>query len=321
MTPATSATRRAVVTMLAAVLAGAWVSGCGDAAGAGHSARGPFGYSRDQPLNPRVRALGAYAGDEVKAVTYAGADGDRVPGVLALPPGKTAVPCAVFVPGLRRSKADVAPFVAPLRSLGVGVLAIDPPYQGARAQGPAAFDRVLQDPTRVAAMFRQTVIDVRRGLDFLDTRPECDSGRLGFIGFSFGAVIGALTSASDTRIRSTVLISTSADWRPALGLPGVILSPTESRSPAVISAYLRTIDPYNPARWVGRIAPRSLLFVNGRHDEVTTVAAEEALQRAGGKGSVVFWYDGGHNTLASPQAAQVLQRVVQYLQHTLVGAR
>ena len=61
-------------------------------------------------------------------------------------------------------------------------------------------------------MLRQTVVDVRRGLDLLSGRPECDPNRLGLIGFSFGALAGAMAAGSDTRVRSAALLSGGAGW-------------------------------------------------------------------------------------------------------------
>jgi dienelactone hydrolase len=281
-------------------------------------ATGLFDYDRDQPLGAKVTALRPFVGDDIKAVTYIGAYHDRVPAALALPPGKTSRPCVVYVPGLGRSKADAAPLVAPLARVGIGLFAIDAPYQGARSAGPTALEHVLQNPQRLVSMFRQTVIDVRRGLDFLDTQGTCDPNRLGIIGFSFGALIGALAAGSDTRLHSTVLLSTGADWSTPLRQPGLILSPQQSRNKGVYDTYLNTLAPYNPGRWVGRIAPRPLLIVNGRHDPLTTVSSEQALHRAAGKGSVVLWYEGGHNPFfVGPQAGLVLQRVQKFLEQSL----
>jgi dienelactone hydrolase len=275
--------------LTALVVAGVFLAmvlgGCGGHAKSGSessSTSGPFAYNRDQPLAPQVVAVNPIGGDETMSVSYVGADNDHVPALLALPPGGAKVPCIMYLHGLGRSKNDAVPLIAPLARLGIGVMAIDAPYQGARSQGKAALDSVLHNPTRLTAMLRQTAIDVRRGLDVLDERRECDPNRLGLVGFSFGAVIAAAVAGSDTRVRATVLLSASGDWRPALRDPGILIAPDESHNTAEYDAYLKALAPWNPAHWVGHIAPRPLLMVNGTHDELTTVAAEQALHKAAG---------------------------------------
>jgi dienelactone hydrolase len=295
------------------------IAGCGGSAerpGTDQSSAELFGYDQGAPLDARFAAQPPYAGDRVELGSYAG-DRDRVPAFLAFPPGERAGPCVIYLHGLTRSKEDAANLVGPLAGEGIGLLAIDEPYQGARSQGLAALERVFQQPPAVAMMLHQTVIDVRRGLDLLSSRPECDPNRLGLIGFSFGALTGAMAAGSDTRVRSAVLLSGGGGWATILSRARAVDFPAGGAP--YDRSELSALDPYAPDDWVGRIAPRPVLIANGLHDEVFSRPAQAAFRRGAGPGSVLVWWNGGHNPFAGAEGPAVLQRILGFLRTTLVG--
>jgi formylglycine-generating enzyme required for sulfatase activity len=61
------------------------------------------------------------------------------------------------------------------------------------------------------SIYRDLVIaqakDFRRSLDYLETRPDIDKGRLGYYGFSLGGKLGPIMTAGEPRIKAIVLIS------------------------------------------------------------------------------------------------------------------
>ena len=313
-----------VVAMGVAVVAAALLSGCGGGDSTGDSFAGGdptadlFAYESDRPLDAEVVAQPAYAGDEIEEVTYAGADDARVPGFLGFPPSQGPRPCVIYLHGFGRSNEDAAGLVGPLAGQGIGLLAIDAPSHGARSQGAAELERLIDDPRRLAAMLEQTVIDLRRGLDLLESRRECDPDRLGFIGFSFGAATGAMLAGVDGRVHSSVLLSGGAGWKRVLRRLDMTYSDGSRATPIDASGF-GALAPYAVDRWVSRIAPRPVLIVNGRDDEVIPAAAAEALHRAAGKGSTLLWHDGGHDPFAGPQASRVAQAVDDFLRRTLVA--
>ena len=304
---------RLVVALLLCISVAASIAGCGG--GGDEAGAGLFDYDHQAPLDAQFAPQPTYAGDQIKLGTYTG-DHDRVPAFLAFPPGESSGPCVIYMHGLTRSKEDAAGLVGPLAGEGIGLLAIDAPYHGARSQGTAALERILRQPPAVASMLRQTVIDLRRGLDLLAGRPECDPHRLGFIGFSFGALTGAMLAGSDTRVHSAALLSGGAGW-------ATVLSRAQPDFPAGEAPFdrgeLDALDPYAMQDWVGRIAPRPVLIANGLHDEVIPRASQQAFRAAAGEGSELFWWDGGHDPFAGPQGPGVLGRILDFLRTTLVN--
>jgi uncharacterized protein len=307
---------RLVVALLLCVSVAAPIAGCGG--GGDEAGAGLFDYDHQAPLDAQFAAQPAYAGDQVEVGSYTG-DQDRVPGFLAFPPGESSGPCVIYMHGFTRSKEDAAGLVGPLAGEGIGLLAIDAPYHGARSQGPAELQHIVQDPPAMAAMLRQTTIDLRRGLDLLASRPECDPHRLGFIGFSFGALTGAMLAGSDTRVHSAVLLSGGAGWATILSRAQSVDFPADTQEAPVDRSQLSALSPYELQAWVARIAPRPVLIANGLHDEVIPRASQQAFRAAAGEGSVLMWWNGGHDPFTGPQGPGVLGRILDFFRSTLVN--
>jgi dienelactone hydrolase len=206
--------------------------------------------------------------------------GDRVPGRLLLPPaGEGPYPLVLLQHGLGGSKE--APYLTaaagPWVRAGAAVASIDFPLHGERASAklPAQLLRGLAGgaaPNASAralplALVRQAVTDLERTLDALAEHPLLDPHRIAYAGFSMGAMLGALFCGADPRPRAA-----------ALALAGGGFGPAET----------------DPARFIGRFAPRPLLFVNAERDEVIPRSATEALYAAAGEPKQILWFDTNH---------------------------
>jgi formylglycine-generating enzyme required for sulfatase activity len=176
----------------------------------------------------------------VEKVSFAAAYGsERVPAYLFLPrnvapPYQTVV---YFPPGsalLIRSSEGLGTreFGFLMRS---GRAVLFPIYQG-------TYERRLPakgGPNDLRDLVIQRTKDVRRALDFLETRPEIDRGRLAYYGLSMGASYGPVVGAVENRFRTLVIVSG--------GMP-------EGQPPEVATL---------------NFAPRvraPVLMLNGRHD-------------------------------------------------------
>lgn len=53
----------------------------------------------------------------------------------------------------------------------------------------------------------QVVKDFRRTLDYLETRPDIDAGRLAFYGMSWGAIMGAIIPAVEKRLKTAIILA------------------------------------------------------------------------------------------------------------------
>jgi pimeloyl-ACP methyl ester carboxylesterase len=110
-------------------------------------------------------------------------------------------PALVFCPGYTgtRYAAFYRPYVERLSGAGYSVLLLD--YRG---WGDSQGERGLILPL-------EQVADVRRALDWLETREDVDPGRLGLFGVSFGGGHATYVAGVDARVRALVAISAVAD--------------------------------------------------------------------------------------------------------------
>ena len=208
--------------------------------------------------------------------------GDRVPGRLLLPPDGTGpFPLVLLQHAAGGSKE--APYIeaagGPWARRGMAVASIDFPLHGERADAKLTAQLAQgwgggESSPRALELLRdvheQAVIDLRRTLDALATRPEIDEDRVAYAGFSMGAILGSVFCALDPRLRAA-----------ALALAGGGMGPSEA----------------DPAKWVGRIAPRPVLFVNATRDATISHAATEALYEAAEEPKQILWFEGSHTEL------------------------
>ena len=115
------------------------------------------------------------------------------------------------------------------------------------------------------------ITDLRRGLDYLETRKDLDANRIGFFGPSSGARIGLILAAVENRYRSVFLMGAGvrkpyAEWIP------------EGR-PQNFAAHIR--------------APK--LMMHGRYDENLSLKTEaEPLFKLLPEPKRLVLYEGGH---------------------------
>ncbi len=236
------------------------------------------------PLAVTVQSVSPFGTGRLIRFSYAGAGGERVPALLFLPRGAVKahpVPCLVALHGLGGSKELMAGFALDALGWGDATLAIDEYGQGERPHlAPTAQGQLGLDALTVG--IEKTAVDVRRGLDYLDTRPDIAHGRIGLIGVSLGAIIGTVTAGVEPRLRAVVLISGGGDW-------GLILQSLADENAHIAGrpmATLRGTDwdqvraelaPVDPLTFAPHIAPRPILMFHGRKDWIIVPAAAQAL--------------------------------------------
>jgi dienelactone hydrolase len=70
---------------------------------------------------------------------------------------------------------------------------------------------ITQGPNYYREVVTQRAQDVRRAIDFLESRPDLDHGRIAFYGLSMGADEGAIVGAVESRMRTLVLVAAGLD--------------------------------------------------------------------------------------------------------------
>ncbi len=187
-------------------------------------------YSRETPVSEDVfrgyRALYAYdhispqgrieASDDTspewtrQRVTYdAGHGGERMPAILFLPKnGKPPFQTVVYFPGsgaflYRDSQRDLVAFYQLDYLIRGGRAVLCAVYEGTYERRETGARTPLQQRDREIDWSKE----VERSFDYLETRPEIDSTKLAFMGFSSGVRPAVRLAAYPVRVKTCLILS------------------------------------------------------------------------------------------------------------------
>jgi dienelactone hydrolase len=268
-----------------------------------------YDYNRNAPLEFREAGVESREGVSVHDISYASPRGGRVPGYLVVPQGPGPFAGIIFMHGAGGSRAGTLSQAIMYAKTGAVCLAIDAPMSGGRAiPGEQFLD--YRQPERTRDAFIQTVVDLRRAVDLLLSRPDVDPNRLGYVGGSFGAFVGGVLSGVEKRIRAYALPSGLASINEA-----TVATVTQARQTLPkdqLEKSFEVIDAVSAVYYVSHAAPAALLFQNGDNDAGVPRASAERLHRAASDPKTIRWYDGGHglNNQAVLDRADWLRRQI-----------
>jgi eukaryotic-like serine/threonine-protein kinase len=229
------------------------------------------------PLDPQIVETKETAEWRREKITFNGADGERAIAYLYLPKNLPA-PLQVihFVPA-----SNVENGTTPLQDV------MDSNLAPLIKAGRAAFGVVLKgyserlrpdsyvESTPTTVEYRDKIVnwitDLRRGLDYLQTRNDLDAGRIAFFGPSAGARIGLILAAVENRYRSIAMAGAG-----------------------VRKSYVQWIPEASPINFAPHILVPKMI-VHGRYDENLSLKTEaEPLYKLLREPKRLVLYDGGH---------------------------
>jgi formylglycine-generating enzyme required for sulfatase activity/dienelactone hydrolase/predicted Ser/Thr protein kinase len=169
-------------------------------------------YSFDHgQLNAKVDDVRDTPEWRVERVSYAAAYGDeRIPAFLLLPrQAKPPYQTLVFFPGSgvinRRTNPDDVDFERLNYIMRSGRALLYPVYKSTHERG----DVITNDYPSMTAVWRDHMVmwskDVGRSVDYLHSRPDIDTGKIGYMGFSWGAGMAPLFLAVEPRFSLALL--------------------------------------------------------------------------------------------------------------------
>ena len=203
-----------------------------------------FDYNAGAPLKATTKLEAETDVTRIFKVTFRGAEGQRVPALLGRPKGASGSGPCVLVghPATGSKEEEFSDKADAYAARGVTMLAIDARYHGER-QGIGVLRAIARLDT-LYKLFRLTVIDTRRALDYLDSRGLCDPARIGYEGRSMGGFIGSMLIGVDPRIKAGAFLVSGANWRVYLKQSWVMLG--GNLSGARLNAAVRKLDPIDP---------------------------------------------------------------------------
>ena len=229
------------------------------------------------PLDPQIVETKETGEWRREKITFNGADGERAIAYLYLPKNfPRPLQVIHFVPA-----TNVEDGTTPLPDVMDSNLA---PFV---KSGRAVFGVVLKgyserlrpdsyiNPEPTTVEYRDKIVnwitDLRRGLDYLETRNDVDVGRIAFFGPSAGARIGLILAAVENRYRSILMVGAG-----------------------VRKSYAEWIPAANPIKFAPHIRA-SKLIMHGRYDENLSLKTEaEPLYKLLREPKRLVLYDGGH---------------------------
>ena len=246
------------------------------------------GLPEKTPLHAKVVGVTQAEGFRIEKVIYDSQPGFPVTALLYLPdakPGKKAgkLPAIVVAPGhTPTGKMSDFNFASTFARNGFAVLSYDPIGQGERLQYPDPAkpgsslatrptgehgEAGLQPALIGDAVARYFAWDGMRAVDYLESRPEIDSNRIGAFGCSGGGAMTALLGALDSRIKATgtACYITSFDTL----LPAIGAQDAEQSTPNFIASGLDFPD------WVELAAPRPYAIIATTEDMFPFAGAQK----------------------------------------------
>jgi pimeloyl-ACP methyl ester carboxylesterase len=226
-------------------------------------------------------------------------ENNRVP-VRLFEPANGPKPAPAVVITHYWGASDLRPEIALANNLmqrGVASAILTLPYHISRTPaGSHSGEMAIQpDPGKLIAMMTQSELDIRRTLDFLDSRPEIDHSRYGLVGISLGALVSGLAFALDPRVYVSSFVLGGADIAHILWSSSrVIPQREELRKLGWTEAKLRrALAVIEPLSYLPRKAPSRTLVIYGRFDTVVPRADTVQLENALDHPSVIG-LDTGH---------------------------
>jgi len=248
------------------------------------------------PMAPSAERLSEREGLVQWHFTFAADASQQVTGLLVKQSNlKTRQPVVIALHGTGGNKESQTPLLKELATKGFTAVSIDGRYHGERAtKGAGAKDYVnaILRAWRTGdahPFLYDTVWDLMRLIDYLETREDVDRDRIGMIGFSKGGMETYLAAAVDPRIAVAVPCIGVQSFRWALE-NGAWKSRVETFQAAIDTAAkeagLAEITPdfvrqfydrvvpgiysqFDGPQMLPLIAPRPLLMINGDSDART----------------------------------------------------
>lgn len=265
---------------------------------------------------PRVTQVGEDKPYSVERIQFYGPDDSVFYGVLVRPKTKEKVPLIVAQHGLGGNKEQLSTQMGSLLAQqGVAMLALDAPEHGQSISPKASmiFEMYMMYKSsknkddlvssvaerdkdgKYLAFFSNIIAggvqNIRMSLDYVESRGDIDMKRIGYVGFSMGAMMGGVLAPLEPRLKASCLVvggdpflKSVGQWEAKVG--------TKTCYQLCPSLYLPHFN-------------KPLLMANGLKDDIVPKWSTEALFKVASEPKQLKWYDAGHYIGVGPTAESV----------------
>ncbi len=243
-------------------------------------------------------------------ISFRGSAGEVLTADLRMPPGNGRKPAVVILGADRKTIGPVAFLIS---RYGYATLVFDLAGTGPRKEpGAPELEKML--PTDFLRYGARTVVDLRRAVDLLSSRPDIDPKKIGFVGVSVGGIVGARYFSDDPRAATGVFLSVGADLVEFLTKSTLVKTELrDSKTQSDLAEIARIIEPIDPLHSIGRAAGRPIVLVHGDNDIVVPEPCFDRFFNAAKEPKKRVVIPGGH----VPDPLSAVQVVVQFLDKNL----
>jgi dienelactone hydrolase len=248
-----------------------------------------FAYDEDAPLD--IQEVSRRREEEVTVIdlTYASPMGGRVPATLVVPDGKGPFAGILYQHGMPSTRQPLIPAAMIYAKMGAVVILIDAPFNRSEHESAESVTFTEQDRREQI----QLIVDLRRAIDLLLSRPDVDPQQLAYVGISYGGAMGGLLAGVEDRLKGYVLQVGDG------GLVTHFTGPEDmgqwlAKPEEVRQQWLTWMWPIEPIHFASCASPAELLFQNGTLDKLVPPADALRYQSAGSEPKTVLWYENGH---------------------------
>ncbi|HWQ46073.1 MAG TPA: hypothetical protein VN376_04355 [Longilinea sp.] len=160
-----------------------------------------FDYDASIPLDPVYGTEYPEPNVTVVAVSYQGTENCQAEALLVMPEGEGPYPAVIYLHRVPAVKTQFLTEAIDLAGQGIVSLLLGSPFD------TGCYTMNARD----GQGYIDTVIFIRRGIDFLESLPQVDPSRIAYVGHSFGANSGGVVAGVDDRIHFFVLMAGVAD--------------------------------------------------------------------------------------------------------------
>jgi 2,6-dihydroxypseudooxynicotine hydrolase len=209
-------------------------------------------------------------------------EGTKLAGILRKPAGVTKPPVMVMACGLDSTKEETEAYEAPFLARGIAILVFDGP-----GQGEAQYDLPIRGNYETA---------VKAVIDYIGTRADLDSNRVGMWGVSLGGYYAPRATAFDKRIKACIALGGPFNMGKAWdGLPELTREAFRVRSHGKTQEDGRQVALTLTLEGVAQNITCPIFIVNGRRDRIIPPADAERLAReVKGPVELMMIDDGNH---------------------------
>jgi dienelactone hydrolase len=172
---------------------------------------------------------------------------------------------------LRPKPGDVPSYAEDLTSRGYCALCLDMWCFGERSVR-TELDTFKEMLWKGQALLGMMVYDTLRGLDYLVTRPEVDTTRIGTLGMSMGSTMAWWVAALDPRLKLCVDICCLTDYQ-------ALIDAHNLKGHGVYYFVPGLLKHFTTAQINALIAPRPHLATAGNRDDLTPAAGLDRIER------------------------------------------